>query len=97
MNSFIISSLKKRTKYTKRFYKNPSDYNKDLLNNQADECKMLIIQAKEKHIAKMSAKLDNPNTAPKMYWSITSRFLNKVKCQSYHLFLLMASWYLIPK
>ena len=33
MNSFIISSLKKRTKYNKRFYKDPSDYNKDLLNN----------------------------------------------------------------
>ena len=39
----------------------------------------LIIQAKEKHIAKMSAKLDNPNTAPKTYWSIISRFLNKRK------------------
>ena len=35
MTSFIVSSLKKRTKDTKRFYKNPSDYNKDLLNNQA--------------------------------------------------------------
>ena len=51
MNSFIISSLKRRTKYTKRFYKNSSDYNKDLLNNQA----------------------------PKTYWSIISRFLNKRK------------------
>ena len=36
-NSFIISSLKKRTKYTKRFHKNPSDYHKDLLNNQTKE------------------------------------------------------------
>ena len=43
MNSFIISSLEKTTKYTKRFYKNPSDYNKDLLNNQANECTRLII------------------------------------------------------
>ena len=32
MNSFIIASRKKRTKYTKKFYENPSDYNKDLLN-----------------------------------------------------------------
>ena len=79
MNSFINSSLKKRTKYAKRFYKNPSDYNKDLLNNQANECTRFIIQAKEKHIAKMSAKLDNPNTALKTYWSIISRFLNKRK------------------
>ena len=77
MNSLIISSLKKRTKYTKRFCENPSDYNKDLLNNQANKCTRLIIQAKEKYIAKMSGKLDNPNTAPKTYWSIISRFLNK--------------------
>ena len=27
----------------------------------------------------MSAKLDNSNTAPKTYWSIISRFLNKRK------------------
>ena len=79
INSFIISSLKKRTKYTKRLYKNPTDYNKDLLINQANQCTMLTIQAKEKHIAKMSAKLDNPNTAPKSYWSIISRFLNRRK------------------
>ena len=52
MNSFIISSMKKRTKYTKRFYKNPSDYNKDLLNNQANEFKKLIIHAKEKILPK---------------------------------------------
>ena len=70
MSSFIISSLKKRTKYSKRFNKNPSDYNKNLLNNQANKCTKLIIQAKEKNISKMSAKLDNPNTAPKTYWSI---------------------------
>ena len=37
----------------------------------------LIIQAKEKRITKMSAKLDNPNTAPKTYWLIISRFFNK--------------------
>ena len=67
MNSFIISSLKKRTKYNESCYKNPSDYNKDLLNSQANECTRLVIQAKEKHIAKMSAKLDNPDTAPKTY------------------------------
>ena len=47
MNSFMISSLEKRTKYTKRFYKNPTDYNKDLLNNQANKCTRLIIQAKK--------------------------------------------------
>ena len=38
-----------------------------------------VIEAKEKHIAKINAKLDNPNTAPKMYWSIMTRFLSKRK------------------
>ena len=38
-----------------------------------------VIQAKEKHTAKINAKLDNPNTAPKMYWSIMTRFLSKKK------------------
>ena len=65
MNSLFL--LERRTKYTKRFYKNPSDYNKDLLNNQVNECTRLVIQAKEKHVVKISAKLDNPNTAPKTY------------------------------
>ena len=35
--------------------------------------------SKKKHITKMSAKLDNPNTAPKTYWYIISRFLNRRK------------------
>ena len=39
----------------------------------------LIFQAKEKYIAKMSVKLDNPNIAPKTYWYSISRFLNKRK------------------
>ena len=56
MNSFIFFSLNKRTKYPERFYKNPSDYNKDLLNNQANECTRLYMQAKVKHIAKNRAK-----------------------------------------
>ena len=62
---FIIYSLKKRTKYTKRFYKNPSDCNKDLLNKKENKCTKLIIQANKKHIAKMSPKLVNPGTASK--------------------------------
>lgn len=42
-----------------------------------------VIQAKEKHTAKINAKLDNPNTAPKMYWSIMTRFLSKKKNASH--------------
>ena len=71
LNSFIISSLKTRGKYTEKFYKNPSDYDKDLLKNQANECTRLIIKAKKKrkkrNISKMTAKSDNPNTIPKTY------------------------------
>ena len=70
---------KKITKHTKRFDEKSTDDNKDILNNQANKCTGLIIQAKEKHIAKMSAQLDNLKTAPKTYWSIISRFLNRRK------------------
>ena len=79
MNSIIISSLKKRKKYVERFYDNPSDYNKDLLNDQASACTKLINQAKVNHVSKISTKLENPDTAPKTCWSIISRFLNKRK------------------
>ena len=65
MDEFIYFFSEKKMKYTKRFYKNPSDYNKDLLNNQANKCTRLIMKAKEKHIAKMNANLDNPITPPK--------------------------------
>lgn len=42
----LISSLEKMD-HSKRFYNNPPDYNKDLLNNQANGCTKLIIQVKE--------------------------------------------------
>ena len=78
MDELIYYFFSKK-KNTKRFYKNPTDYDEDLLNNQANECTRLIVQAKEKHIAKMSTKLDNPNTAPKTHWSIVRRFFNRRK------------------
>ena len=40
---FIISSLKKGTKFAKRFHNNFLAYNKDLLDNQASECTELIL------------------------------------------------------
>ena len=80
----------KRAKYTKRFYKN-------LLNNQANECTRFVIQAKEKHIAKISAKLVNPNTAPKTYWSIISKFLNRSKMPPIPPILAKVNWYLVSK
>ena len=63
----------------KRYYRNPSEYNKEPLLNQANECTKLIIEAKQSYIAKMSSKLDCPDTASKTYWSIINRILNKKK------------------
>ena len=57
----------------------------------------LIIQAKEKHITKMSAKLDNPNAAPKTYWLIISRFLNKRTTPAIPPILADGKWYQISK
>ena len=47
--------------------------------------------SKKNHIAKMSVKLDEPNTAPKTFWSIISRFLEQKKNQPYHLFFLIVN------
>ena len=59
------------------YYRNPSECNKETLLNQANECTKLIIEAKPNYIAKMSSKLDYPDTASKTYWSIINRILNK--------------------
>ena len=37
------------------------------------------LTVEDKHLAKLSSKLDNPDTAPKTYWSIINRFLNNKK------------------
>ena len=79
MNSMVISSLKKRKTPAKILYKNPADYNKNALFDQANKCTELILQSKSNNIAKISAKLDNPTLVAKTYWSIISRFLNKTK------------------
>ena len=70
---------KKRLILVKRYYRNPSDYNKETLINQPNECTKLIIEAKQNNIAKMSSKLDSPDTASKTYWVIINIFLNKKK------------------
>ena len=49
-----------------------------MLLHQA-RCTKLIIEAKDKHLAKLSSKLDNHDAVPKTYWSITKRFLNNKK------------------
>ena len=69
----------KRSIRAKRYYTNPSEYNKETLINQSNECTKLIIEAKQNNIAKMSSKLDSPDTASKTYWVIINIFLNKKK------------------
>ena len=44
-----------------------------------NECTRLIIAAKEKHLTRLSAKLEDLSTAPKSYWSILNRFLSNKK------------------
>ena len=43
MNSMVISSLKKRKTPAKILYKNPADYNKNALFDQANKCTELIL------------------------------------------------------
>ena len=50
-----------------------------MLLHQVSECTKLIVEAKDKHLAKLRSKLDNPDTDPKTYWFIINRFLNNKK------------------
>ena len=61
----------------KRYYRNPSEYNKETLLTQANDCTKSIIETSQNYIAKMSSKLDCPDTASKTYWSIINIFLEK--------------------
>ena len=70
MNPKISSSLRKRPKLTKLFYKDPSNSLKELLMSKSSECSNLIITAKEYYQKKMAEKIGNTFTAPKAYWSI---------------------------
>ena len=67
----------------KRCYRDPSEYYKDTLLNQANNYIKHIIEAKQNCIAKMCSKLDCPDTASKTYWLTISRFLTKKRCLQY--------------
>ena len=75
MNKEITLLLKKRLKLIKKYYNDPTDH-KYLMVSMANECTRLIIAAKKKHLTRLSAKLEDPSTAPKTYWSILNRFLS---------------------
>ena len=79
MNRLITLSFKKRSRLTKRYYAKPTIRNKEMLLHQVSECTKLIVEAKDKHLAKLRSKLDNPDTAPETYWFIINRFLNNIK------------------
>ena len=95
MNTLIISALKKSSILVTRYCRNPSGYNKEALINQSNECTKLITEGKQNFIAKMSSKLDCPDTASKTYWAIINRFLCKKRYQIYRLTLLTANSYRI--
>ena len=79
----------------KRYYRNPSEYNKETLINQSNECTKLVTEAKQNYIAKMSLKLDCPDRGSETYWAILNRFLNKKRYQIYRLSLLTTNSYRI--
>ena len=74
MNKEITLLLKKRSKLTKKYYYDPTDHNKNLMVNAANECTRRTIAAKEKNLIRLSTKLEDPSAAPKTCWSILNRF-----------------------
>ena len=95
MNKEITLLLEKRSKFIKKYYNDPTDHNKNLMVSTANECTRLIIAAEEKHLTRLIAKLEDPSTAPKTYWSILNRFLSNKKLSIYHLSMLMTGLFQI--
>ena len=79
MNPKIISYLRNRSKLTKRYYSNPTEENKNLLNAKLNEYSNMIVEAKERYTNKLNKKLDDPSTMSKAYWSILNTFLSNKK------------------
>ena len=76
INPKILSSLRNKSKFTKRYYSNPNEENKNLLPAKSIECSNMIVEDKERYTAKLNKKLDDPSTMQKAYWSILNTFLN---------------------
>ena len=91
INKSIRLSLKKQTKLTKKYHINPTVSNKEALHIQLQECTSLIIELKDRYIAKMGEKLNNPKSVPKTYLLTINKFLSNKKFLSYHLFLLIVN------
>ena len=56
MNKSNTLSFQKRSKLTKRYYANPTDYNKEMLLHQASECTKFIVEAKDKYQVKFKVR-----------------------------------------
>ena len=64
--------LANRSKLTKRYYSNPTEENKNLLNAKSNKCSKMIVETKERCTNKLSKKLDDSST--KCRW-ISTKFL----------------------
>ena len=76
----IKSSLKRRSKLIKIFYKKglrKSDLIKVL--EKSTECTKKILEVKKNYTLKMTTKLEHSNTVPKTYWEILNRLLYNKK------------------
>ena len=78
MTDIIESQIKERSYLTKTYYKygkRKSDIEKLIV--KTNECEEIVSAAKDKYIIQICEKLNDPITAPKTYWKIINRFLNK--------------------
>ena len=74
------NQLKEQSYLTKTYYKygkKKSDFEKLIV--KTNECKTIILAAKDEYIIQMCEKLNDPITAPKTYWTIINRFLDNKK------------------
>ena len=79
-NSNIKKLLRNQGKVFKRYknngYKNEDKFVVDRLRNK---CQEAIVNAKEKYLIGLGAKLADPTTGQKSYWKIMNKFLNRCK------------------
>ena len=76
----LTLSLKKRSKWTKRYHMKPIASHKEVLDIQPKECTSLInIESKDRYITKMSTELNNPKTVPKTNRPIMNNFSSNKK------------------
>ena len=66
MSKEIALLLKRRSKLTRKYHNTPTDHNKNLMVNTANNSTRLIIAAKNKNPIRLSAKLEDVSTDPKI-------------------------------